>query len=289
MPSFGFVRDIVYFIGSMAKVNFFLALHSLLNRKNADSYWFYLLQDYFSLSFEKQGKEVLAVPEPGKKYIWLCNHRGFADFFIDRTLTGQQTAYLSRGLVAAVIPFQSLAALAFDNIWFFNRKKPFDRNQFFDYLTFKFATAPYNGLIVYPEGHRQQAPNSLPLKNGCILYAFDHGIPIQICISTNKEFVLNEKTFTSAHGLVVRAQYSEVFYPSNYSDAKAYFEAIEKRWFEVWEDVYRNPNSLVVEKYVPPVVPLYHPLKNRLLTVAQATFFYTFWFFMFRLAISFMF
>ncbi|KAL6058867.1 hypothetical protein QOT17_014541 [Balamuthia mandrillaris] len=205
------------------------------------------IRRWFGVTFELHGDQLPYVPEKGEKVMWLCNHRTWADFFVDHMLTGFQCAYLSRCLVFLGIPLNSWAGFTNDTVWFFRRPAQRDRRKFIEtfyrFLDRRYKSTPWHGLLIYPEGSRNVQPDSLPLKKGCINYAYDRGLPVQIIIATNKEHIFNERTLTSKHNVRVRVGYSKVLRPENYSSSEVFFSAIESLWLETWKEVMPRPGE----------------------------------------------
>jgi len=244
-------------------------------------YGFNSMRPLFGFKFAKQGKHDVYRPGPTKKAIWLINHRSWADFFIDHILTGNQGAYLSRWLVIVAVPILGITGYLGDWIWFFKRppQRPsgvppptgsdVSRSYLYNSLDNKFENTPWKGLIVYPEARRNLRPESLPLKFGMIKYAYEKSIEVQIIMTKDKEKVLNEKSLTSHHGVVILVQYSEVFNPEDYDNLEAFIEAIKATWESMWKDVLGDPSAKEKEKqkdgeddkglspkpYDPPFVP----------------------------------
>jgi hypothetical protein len=52
-----------------------------------------------------------------------------------------------------------------------------------------------SGLIVFPEGHRNDTNRPLPLRSGMIQYAYERKMPVQIAIAKGSENVMSECNF----------------------------------------------------------------------------------------------
>ncbi len=97
--------------------------------------------------------------------LFLCNHRSWADFFIDQFISGGAT-YLSRYMVIFACPFSSLYAWMVHSVTYFHRKKGVNRSTLGAMIVKQWETKRDNGLIVYPEGTRNQLLKPLKLKTG---------------------------------------------------------------------------------------------------------------------------
>lgn len=169
--------------------------------------------------------------------LYLCNHRSWADFFIDQTLCGG-AAYLSRKMVMLGTPMSSFWAWLSNSTWFFTRKKGLDREKFFEWIESKWQTRPEFGLIAYPEGTRNHDNQALPLKSGVLQYAYNYKRKVQVLITTNKEKVVNEKKLSIHYGVACVVEASEVIHPTEFDSFELFKKAIKKKFTDTWEKAY---------------------------------------------------
>mmetsp|Transcript_11612 Transcript_11612/g.42466 ORF Transcript_11612/g.42466 Transcript_11612/m.42466 type:complete len:176 (-) Transcript_11612:104-631(-) len=107
------------------------------------------------------------------------------------------------------------------------------------------------GLIVYPEGTRNQRPYSNPVKFGLIKYAYTRRIPCQVMISEGKERVWNEKIFATRLDKRVTVMYGKPMYPEDYATLEEFVEKFKESWYNAWATVYGFPTSEALEAAKP--------------------------------------
>ena len=175
-------------------------------------------------------------PSSERKTMYLCNHRSWADFVIDSVLTSGST-YLARYLVAFFLPWSFIYSQLTGNIMFFRRKRGINRAELSRWMAAKWSS--HCGLLVYPEGTRNQRMRSLPLKTGVLDAALHIGCPVQCVITTNKENVLDETRMKAQSGVRCRVSYSRVVDAASFRGRrKAFFDEVQNAWDEAWNDAY---------------------------------------------------
>ena len=179
------------------------------------------------------------------KCVYLCNHRAWADFFVDMYLTEGRAFILSRYLVVYVFPLFAVPAMAVGAVFAFKRNKPGAHDalnkQLDDHMT-KFPD--FSGLVVYPEGTRNIRPKALPLRRGLIKYTWSRQLDVQIIIAADKEHVLSQKRGSASYGVEIPVGYSEVISAKKYrGDFEGFFQEVVKTWDEQWDLVYDSRND----------------------------------------------
>ena len=165
-----------------------------------------------------------------------CNHRDWADFFIDLYVSEGRAAFLSRMMVLIAFPvFGIYAYLSKTAIFFKRNSKGRDFSKFNKMMTDQLQRCPFHGIAVYPEGTRNIRPESLPLKRGMLRYCYSERTPVQIIITTNKEHILSQKMLKATFGVKCMVGYSPPIDPSDYSDFQLFYDDVQKHWEEVWE------------------------------------------------------
>ena len=188
--------------------------------------------------------------------VYLCNHRSWADFFIDQVVTGG-SSYLARLMVWIGTPVSSLYAWLSHSTWFFNRKRGIDRAAFAKFMDTEWARRPTFGMIAYPEGTRNQDKDPLPLKTGVLQFAFEYKRPVQCVITAGKESVCNEKKLTARLGQTVVTECSAVIDPTTFDTQDKFVAEVRKAFAETWKLAYGAKSEDCVA-YEPPMdVP--HP------------------------------
>lgn len=206
-----------------------------LSGSRNDAYgWGRALQQLF-------GIKLLQVPGPGLykggPCIWMCNHRSWADFFVDVLTTQGDSQMLSRMAVAAVFPMFMISVVIIRSVILFKRGAIRDKEGFNRMIDRMMSLSPVNGLNVYPEGHRSTATDSLPLRRGMMHFAYSRQMPVQIIVTAGKEAVISEKDMSAHFGQTLLVGYSNVLHPKDYSSAEEFFEAIKKSWSVEWQRV----------------------------------------------------
>lgn len=203
-----------------------------------------------------------------------CNHRSFADFFIDSLVIGR-ISHLSRLAVAFVLPISALYGVLTGRVLYFRRDRR-DRQGLAKKIArhLKDFASP---LVIYPEGHRNTSSKTLPLKPGVIKIAWEGGYLIQCVLSSNKEKILSEKSFSASIGEKVFFTRSTVIDPRNYSDFESFFEAVKEVWQLSWQRL--STLSLSNTQQFEPIISMpkpkerswvYGPVKAAMLTLALA-------------------
>ncbi|KAH9256327.1 hypothetical protein BASA81_005548 [Batrachochytrium salamandrivorans] len=207
-----------------------------------------------------------------KKVVFLCNHRSWADFFVDQVTCGG-ASYLARYMVWLGTPVSSLYGWMTHSTWFFNRKRGLDRAQFSQFMESNWATRSGFGMIAYPEGTRNQNPEPLPLKTGVLHFAYEYKHPVQVVITTNKETAYNEKKFHYIHGTAVVTCFSKVLDPHEFATQKEFVDKCRDTFIETWALAHSDEAEAV--EYEPPMgreapgyAPPSEPFKTNLLRLA---------------------
>lgn len=165
-----------------------------------------------------------------------CNHREWADFFVDLYVTEGRSGFLSRLMVLIVFPvFGIYGVLSKTAVFFRRNSKGRDFSKFNQMITQQIQRGPCSGIVVYPEGTRNIKPEALPLKRGMVRYAYTEKFPIQVVITTNKEHILSQKMKKASFGTRCLVGYSDIVDPSEYSNFEAFFEKVKSTWDSEWK------------------------------------------------------
>ena len=98
-------------------------------------------------------------------------------------------------------------------------------------------------IIFYPEGTRQNynlltCVNDIKdkLKYGLLKSIYENNTyPLQLCITSNKENVFNEKTFAFNYNTKIITCYSKYIHPKNSVTFESFIDKISEEWFECWK------------------------------------------------------
>ena len=181
--------------------------------------------------------------------IFLSNHRSEADFFIDIHIN-HNVHQISKSKIKYMMPINSI--LANDGLIFIKRSD--GRKKIFQ--TVESQWNPDMNLNVYPEGHRNTTPDSLPLKHGFIELAYMRNRPIQISITAKKEHVFNLKKQTVNYDISLYVAYSPLIHPKDYPTGELFLQTIQNQWDLTWNQAYHPGRFNLSSK--PLVVPKQH-------------------------------
>ncbi|PRW58126.1 EF hand [Chlorella sorokiniana] len=185
------------------------------------------------------------MPCSDRKLVYLANHRGWADFFVDMFVTGARAVPLSRRAVGMAFPAFTSSLLAIRSILLFNRAGVRDTEKFNRWLDEELSQGPQNSLLVYPEGTRSLKDESLPLKRGMLRYAHTRQLPVQVVITAGKEQVLTERRRSMHFGRTLVTGCSEVVESKDHEDFEQFMAAVQALWDDTWAKVHAaSPEGL---------------------------------------------
>ena len=181
-----------------------------------------------------------------KNMIYFTNHRTFADFIIDSVVVHNTGAFISRYLIALVIPGSTLAQFVSNQIEYFNRRQgKTDINKFEN--TLKCIQDTDRNIIIYPEGTRRHGHNyACDLKKGSIYYSYKNDSPIQFVITYGKDDICNEKKMIAMSNVNAFVYYSKV-YDQNYEKYKSmeeWYQYINTEWKTFFNAIYTKEHKL---------------------------------------------
>lgn len=189
-----------------------------------------------------------------KNIIYFSNHRSWADFFIDSTVTEYCTKFISRIEVAYILPLCGYihAKLILDLIILFKRNKT-NISDFEKIIKDnQVNNNSGNDIFVYPEGTRRSGLDyACDLKKGLIYYAYKENCPIQFIISKNKEKVIDEKRLTAEKNVNVFVHYSGVYYPdvTKYRSMQEFYDFINAEWKTTFNAIYSTDHQSKIHEY----------------------------------------
>ena len=149
--------------------------------------------------------------------LMICaNHRTWADFVVDMAVIGNGVV-LSRLAVMIVLPWTGAYSWFFGGAIIIQRGKKHAKRDWLNDIVDDHLTnlTPGQPFLVYPEGHRNTKPGSLPLRTGTLRMAHALQLPVQITITTNKDDAVSEKTLHIARGVTLVTHTSPVLRPDD--------------------------------------------------------------------------
>lgn len=240
LPYFVFSVGIFYWSTAIAGLLYRFKWAQLQGPRKDTHEWSAFMVSVFRVNIYQLGNETLY--KKGR-CVYLCNHRSWADFFLDIYLTEGYAAPMSRALVFFAFPFFMVSVVILKGIILFKRGTVVDKQKFNKWLDERLDSSVIPGLLVYPEGHRSTKRASLPLKRGMMYYAHSRGLPVQIVMTRSKEDVLSEKRMRAGYGATLVTSYSSVIQSIDYaSNFEAFSAEIQKTWDAKWAEVYASPS-----------------------------------------------
>lgn len=165
-------------------------------RTMTEAIYKYIADELFHIRFRAHPKtQSLYRPKNGGHTVYLCNHRSFADFFIDGYLTCD-AAYIGRMMAIVACPFAGIVGWYRDKAYFFNRGQGCNKGKLYEAM--KQLLDRGNNILLYPTGTRNQTLQRQELRWGMIRWAYRESIPVQFVICSNKDRVISEKKIRSA-------------------------------------------------------------------------------------------
>ena len=193
-----------------------------------------------------------------KNIIYFANHRTFADFSIDSVVVYNTGSYISRYLIALVIPGGNLLRFISNHLEYFNRQPgKTDINNFENIL--KRIQQTDRNIIIYPEGTRRHGCDyACDLKKGSIYYSYKNDSPIQFVITYGKDNICNEKKLIGIPNLNSFVHYSQVYDQDyeKYKSMEEWYQYINSEWKMFFNTIYTKEHKIedAFEKFDPSIV-----------------------------------
>eukprot|EP01025_Chloroclados_australasicus_P050855 TRINITY_DN590_c0_g1_i2.p2 TRINITY_DN590_c0_g1~~TRINITY_DN590_c0_g1_i2.p2 ORF type:complete len:345 (-),score=30.86 TRINITY_DN590_c0_g1_i2:150-1184(-) len=230
---------------------YFRKITDFQNGRNDNFEWSKLMCKVFGIRTYLVGQQEL---HNKGTVVYLANHRSYSDFFYDQYVTGGRAQFMARRLVVFAFPFFLLAAMTVRAVIVFRRGHIKNKQAFNAWIDELIEKSPCAGIIVFPEGTRNQGLKSLPLKRGMLYYAHSRKLPVQVVITDGKEDIMQEKKWHIGFGRKMKVGYSELIQSSNYENMEDFMEKVQAAWDDVWQKVYKAdvtelPELVVNEEY----------------------------------------
>ena len=193
----------------------------------------------------------LESPNKIEKGFILCNHRSIFDIPFDPYVTKSTTV----GRIGACL-FGNLASLlgifSGRGVWFSRGRT--DRTKLMTMLLNKIDSGnSYNKtMLFYPEGSRKsyktlECPDELKLyiKKGLLKSIYEHNkLPVQMYISSNKDYPMSLKLLQAKYGIVIVSKYSIPIYPDDYETFDLFIDKICNEWYKLWFETHSHVFSI---------------------------------------------
>ena len=170
----------------------------------------------------------------------LANHRCFFDFAIDPYISN--SSVVGRREAFYIVSFSYFLGVFDNKMIVFNRGRT-KRHKLFKQITKHMILTNTKRIIFYPEGTRQNynlltSSNDIKdkLKYGLLKSIYENNTyPVQLCITSNKENVFNEKTLSVNYNTKIVTCYSKHIHPKNFVTFQSFIDKISEEWFECWK------------------------------------------------------
>ena len=193
-----------------------------------------------------------------KNIIYFANHRTFADFNIDSVVVYNTGTFMSRYLMALVIPGGNVLQFISNNIEYFNRQQGKTDIANFENILKRIQETDRN-IIIYPEGTRRHGYDyACDLKKGSIYYSYKNDSPIQFVITYGKDNICNEKKLGGIPNLNSFVHYSKVYDQDyeKYKSMEEWYQYINSEWKTFFNTIYTKEHKVedAFEKIDPSIV-----------------------------------
>ena len=172
----------------------------------------------------------------------LANHRCWTDFFLDPVISN--SAIVARRMAILAFLFMCTLHHLQTGIILINKNKD-TRQQIYKKIKEKMIysfDSKFKRIVFWPEGSRLRyttlnSPEDVKkyLKYGLLkeIY-YDNIFPVQLQISSNKEFVIDEKNMVINKNIFVKTHISLPIYPKDYPTEHEFYNTIAKEWYNAW-------------------------------------------------------
>lgn len=182
-----------------------------------------------------------------KGYI-LANHRCFFDFSFDPYVT--KSAGIGRRAAFRVCTVAYLLGKMENRSISFSRGET-SSHQLMDLIRSFFNEKNVKRILFYPEGTRRKykalsspADIKSKLRVGLLKRIYENGdLPVQLCISSNKEKVFNEKKLHMKRNVKVNTMISRPIHPKNHGSLESFLDEISRVWYRCYVDTHATPLS----------------------------------------------
>jgi 1-acyl-sn-glycerol-3-phosphate acyltransferase len=181
-----------------------------------------------------------------KNIIYFTNHRTFADFFIDSVVIDNTGTFISRYVMALVIPGGNIVKFITKNIEYFHRKQGKTNINHFECILKRIQDTGRN-IIIYPEGTRRHGCDyACDLKKGSIYYSYKNNSPIQFVITYGKDDIINEKKMISMSNVNAFVYYSKVYDQDyeKYKSMEEWCQYINSEWKTFFNTIYTKEHKI---------------------------------------------
>jgi hypothetical protein len=193
-----------------------------------------------------------------KNIIYFTNHRTFADFNVDSIVVYNGGTFMSRYLIALVIPGGNVLQFISKHLEYFNRRQGKTDIGAFENILKRIQDTDRN-IIVYPEGTRRHGCDyACDLKKGSIYYSYKNNSPIQFAITHGKDDIANERKMIAIPKLNAFVYYSKVYHQDyeKYKSMEEWYRYINSEWKTFFNTIYTKEHKVedAFEKIDPSIV-----------------------------------
>ena len=166
----------------------------------------------------------------------LANHRSWCDFPLDNHLT--RATVISRASVQYAMLLAGALQVYEQRVLRFHRGRTNSERMYG--VVDAYMRRHQRNIMLYPEGTRRRhvpmlsaAEAKSTLRPGLLWRIYTNGqYPVQVVISSNKERVLNERSWSICIGVAVRTYVGTVIHPRDFGTFDGFMDAIADQWHE---------------------------------------------------------
>jgi hypothetical protein len=176
----------------------------------------------------------------------LANHRCVLDHLFDCYVT--KSIYVSRTFAVVVGIMNGLLSLIEQQVIVIRRGVD-KRDDIYKRMVSRIDNTSHKRICFWPEGTRNNYTTlnshdevGTYLKYGLLKEIYSgKRFPVQLCISSNKDVVFNEKKFTFRRGVTVNTMISKPIHPNDFATEQAFYDEIKREWYDCWVATHSPP------------------------------------------------
>ena len=177
-------------------------------------------------------------------FIW--NHSSLADIWLNDFIFEGRCSNLARHMVILFVPIPAVVVLFLNSIFFFRRGGN-DLEKFFVWIDQQldwFQTQRFH-LNIFPEGHRNKKPYSIPLKRGMLTYAYLRKLLVQPVINFGIEKVLDEISFQKDYREEWTIEYliGDVIDTKDFKTLDEFLDFCEKSFYKLFDRAHNQASE----------------------------------------------
>jgi hypothetical protein len=179
----------------------------------------------------------------------LANHRSWTDLILDPCIA--KSSIVGRGMAVIAMNFAACLGIL-DGVLFILIRGKETRQELFNRVKAHIEQhKTIKRMLFCPEGTRMkykklESADELKtyLKYGLLKSIYeDKSYPVQLQISNNKEFVIDEKKWILNRGISVHTHHSKAIYPKDFNTEAEFYDEIARVWYECYLKTHSQKND----------------------------------------------